>query len=71
MPAKPQNTGGLSIYELAARNAGADAVPEAAPHQNVSNQVQNDDGNRVECHICERKFNPEVIDRHMKICAKN
>jgi len=53
---------------MAAMNADPDAIPNGIGN---SNQVQNDDGTRVECGICGRKFNPEVIQKHENICAKN
>lgn len=32
--------------------------------------MQNDDGTRIECSTCGRKFNPSAIDKHEKICQK-
>ena len=29
-----------------------------------------EDGNRVECEVCGRKFNEDRLEKHMKICSK-
>lgn len=53
---------GLSIYELAAMQADPDSLPN-------NTEVQ-DDGERIECSICGRKFNSNAIAKHEGICQK-
>ena len=55
---------GLSIYELAAMQANPDAIP------NNANDDDQDDGERVECRSCGRKFRSAAIGKHEGICKK-
>ena len=57
---------GLSIYEAAAMQAAPDALPNNVPEE----LVREDDGTRVPCSICERKFHPDSIDKHERICNR-
>ena len=72
-PAKTQPTQktytakpGVSIYEAAAMQAAPDALPNNVPEE----LVREDDGTRVPCSICDRKFHPDSIDKHEKICNR-
>lgn len=57
--------GGLSIYEQAAMQASPDAVPNG-----VAPEQLRDDGERIPCSSCGRKFNSTAISKHEKICYK-
>jgi len=60
--------GGLSIYEKAAMNADPNSAPPntgpAAPEE------KDPGGDRQPCPCCGRKFNPEALVKHERICQK-
>ena len=65
-PSRPANDGGMSIYEKAAMQASKDDVPNNVPEE----LIQQDNGYRVECRSCGRKFNETAIAKHEGICQK-
>ena len=44
-----------------------DENPNAIPNHE---QAPRDDGNRDPCNTCGRKFNPETLVKHERICQK-
>ena len=49
---------------MAAMQATPDAIPDGVQ------EMEQDDGTRVECRSCGRKFKPEAVEKHEKICQK-
>lgn len=58
---KQSNFGSANIYEQAAMNAD----PDSNPFGEVA-----DDGTRIPCGSCGRKFNEVALAKHAKICKK-
>jgi len=46
------------------------ASPDAIPNNVPEELVEEDDGTRIECATCGRKFKPEAIEKHERICVK-